>query len=423
MKDSLNEKGTWEETMNTEIPKPAEDKCTQKRVRKVTSKSQAVRNSDLANVGKILPNCPTTAEDLVEQWSIPASEAMGVRVNVLLQRPGDLNPQLMCTVPALEYDMEKLAGDFGPGLYFIKGNPHRWAVHSARFEVSEAFARRAGYGRIPTRAADALAVRTLQDATKGPSDPVELIAAVEALLDRKLAERGQVVQAQPAMMNPAVAMQTQAESMMSFLGVMDQMESRMMAIAERRAGLRPLDEAVPESSTFLELAKAFAPHVGPILSGLFGRMTNGPASERQRPAMPSGTPALPNSATQPAPAAPGAPVEQPMNPTGPLPALNSDESAAIAPAVRMLKPYTGMLAQVARDANQTDSQIAAGLSSYIGPAAWGYMLSLAELVRVKGRGVLGYIGPELMESDRWPNILQELAAMIREWMKEDGGAE
>lgn len=401
--------------MTSELPNPAEEKAPAKRRRKDPGRTQEVRNSDLGNVGRILPNCPTTAEDLVEQWRIPASESYGVRVNVLRQGPGDLGPKLMATVPALEYDMTKLAGEFGPGLYFIKGAPHRWAVHSAKFEVSEEYARRSGFGRMPARASDALAVRTLQEATQGPSDPVALMAAMEALLDRKLAER-QPNQAQ-IMANPIQNMQTQAESMLGMLGIMEQMESRMMAIAERRAGIRSMDDPVPEGSTVIEVVKALAPHVGPLLGALAGRMAGGPASERMRGT--SAPPVVPQAIPMNPPAAVPAAVNQetPMNNQN-LPALTPEESEALAPSVRMLKPYTGMLAQVVRDPSKTDSQIAEGLSSYIGPSAWGYMLNLSELVRIKGRGVLGYIGPELLESERWPNILQELSAMIREWMKE-----
>lgn len=412
--------------MAEEIPQPAAEKPPAKSPRRKASMAQEVRNSDLQSTGRILPNCPTTAEDLVSQWSIPASEVYGVRVNVMKQDPGDLQPKLMTTVPVLEYDMAEIAKDFGPGLYFLKGNPHRWATHSAKFEVSESYARRAGFGRLPeVRATEALAARTLKQATTGPTDPLELMAAVEALLDRKLAERGPAPVATVQSAGPADAlmlMEKQAEGMMSFMGVMDRMESRMMAIAERRAGLRSTDEPIPEGSSTLELIKAVLPYVAPVLANLAGglgsRMAGGPSADRSRPAQPVGM----TQPTQPAavPAQPtAAQVQEVQAMSAEVPALTSDEQTAIAPSVRMLKPYASALAEVAKDTTKTDAQLAEDLAGYIGPQAWGWMLNLAELVRVKGPGVLGYIGPELLESPRWPNIIAELAAMIREWMQED----
>lgn len=384
--------------MSAEMESIPADTGRRKAGRPKQQRAQAVRNADLQNAGRILPNCPTTAEDLVEQWQIPSDDAYTVRVAVMKQEPGDPSPQLMSSVPVLDYDMGAIAGKFGPGLYFIKGQPHKWAVHSARFEVSEAYARANGFGRVPARAVDLVAARTLQEATKGPSDPAALLAALETMVDRKIAEtRPVAVETSSVQMVP---LERQAESMFQVMNIMDKMENRMMAIAERRAGLRPETDPVPSGSSTMELVRALAPYLGPLVHRMFA----GPVAPQQ---------AAPHQVAHQIAHHQAAPVEPPKQNEAAmsLPELTPDEQAKIAPTVRALKPYASMLATIPQDMSKPDAELADGLGSYIPPALYPAIMDLAAVVRLKGPGVLGYIDPALVHP-RWPAILSELSSML-----------
>lgn len=375
---------------------------------RVNPKVQEVRSADLANTGKLIPMAPTTAEDLVEQWAVPEVDCYHVRVNVFRQKMGDEALELLVSVPVLEYDLQKIAGQFGPGRYFIKGTPRKYAFNSARFDVSEELARSNGYGRLPQRAADITAARTLQEATKGPVDPVDLLAAVEVMLDRKLKEQG--LGASPAqIINPMQAMEKQMEGFYSFMGFMDKMEIRAIQLAERRAGLRNPEDPVEPASTTLQVIQALAPAVGPLLERIF----NGPAATPRPIAQAAiGT-------TQPHPAAPAQPQGGPPVETIQKPELTDIEKRSISMAVSMLRPFSTMLAN-AIQREIPDAQLAEELGGYIPPNLYGQVIALSALVRDKGVGVLAYID-EKLTSPRWPAVLSEMAAMLK--LIEDQGAE
>lgn len=225
-------------------------------------------------------------------------------------------------------------------------------------------------------------------------------------MDHKINElkRNTAIDPQIVMQNPAQSMERQAESMFNMLSVMDKMESRFMAIAERRAGLRKDDEPVPASSSTMELVKAIAPMLGPIVQRIFSAPAVPPMVAR--PA------ALPMQPPAPAASVAASTQAEPMN----LPQLTPDEQAKLAPSVRALKGYASVLAGLPSDELKTDHDLADGLGSYIPPAFYPAMLDLCDLVILKGPGVLGYIDPAL-NHPRWPSILSNLRDMLREAMR------
>lgn len=390
-----------------ETGEPGGKPARKPRTTRVNPKVQDVRSADLANTGKLLPMAPTTAEDLVEQWEIPEADCYHVRVNVFRQKMGDEALELLDSVPVLEYDLQKVAGQYGPGRYFIKGTPRKYAFNSARFDVSEELARRNGFGRLPQRAADITAARTLQDATKGPVDPVDLLAAVEVMLDRKLKEQGMGGQ---IIANPMQTMEKQMEAFYGFMGFMDKMENRAIQLAERRVGLRNPDEPVEPASTTLQIIQALAPAVGPVLE----RILSGPPAAR--PAVVHQPAAL--ATHQPAPAAPANPQGGIPVQTIQKPELTEEERATVAPAVSMLRPFAPMLANAIKKPIP-DAQLAEELGGYIPPNLYTPVIALAALVRNKGVGVLAYIHDDLTDP-RWPAVLSELAAMLAQIQDQEG---
>ncbi len=351
--------------------------------------------------GKMLPACPMTPEELADQWNVGADDVETITVKVLRARTGTADTDLVASVPLVEFDGRKIAGQFGPGTYYLRPAAGRYARNSAKLPVSDYLARECGFGRIPTTAADLHAERTIRSATTGPVDPVDLVAAIEAIMDRK--EREKAAQSGHTLASPIVQavdplemMRKQFENIQTMMAFMGSLEERAIKTVEMRMGkVEPVLTGEDTNSSLLEklLPKAL---------DIFGNMManrNQPQpvmyAQPQQPQQPQ-TPTLAAKPTQPEPEAPA------------MPELTPQEQAAISTAVRSLQPFAATLVQLA-SSGATDEQIVDELDPWIPGGMVPSLQALAATVEAKGHSVLGAIHPQLA-TERWAKILPLLVA-------------
>ena len=352
--------------------------------------------------GKLLPAAPMNPDELAEAWQVGRDDVETVTIKVFRQRLGTLEQELMESVPLVHYDGERVAGNFGPGTYYLRAAPGKYGRMGSKLVISEALARSCGYGRIPVTAADMQAQRTLRQAADGPTDPLDLIAAIETVLDRREAERNRGQALAPAPVDPLAAMRTQFEQIQSMMAFMGSLEERAIKTVEMRMGRQDfIPTAEDTNSSLLEklLPKAL---------DIFGQMM-----------------ANRNAAADPAPARVSVdqvrdqaerikvvnPTPQPQQPEAPpMPALTPDEQKAIGGAVMMLRPFAAQLVDMA-NGPASDSEIVLELADYMPGPMIPSLKALAAVVAKHGPVALGFINPGLA-TDRWTRILPALIAEL-----------
>lgn len=365
------------------------------------------RVGQMQTVGRLVPACPMTADELAEQWEVAADDVETITVKVLRLKPGTEEMHLVDSPPLMDYDGSAIARNFGPGTYYIRPGGRKYAKNSAKLPISEALARSCGFGRIPTTAADVAAERTLREATQGPVDPVNLLSAIEAILDRRDRERGiqpTIPGVQPMMANPMQAMETQFEQLQRMMAFMTSMEERAIKTVEMRMGKQDFSPSAEDTNSSL-LEKLL-----PKALDIFGTMM-----QNRQPApvaVPQAPPVYPvqhqvSQAAQPVIAV--KPAEQPQG--VPMPQLTEDEQKAIAPALMMLKPYGSMIVDMAAQVADDDA-IVAELEPWIPGGMMGSLETLSIIVAKHGPALLTQIHPGL-GTDRWVGILAKLVEVCR----------
>lgn len=352
-----------------------------------------IRGQQIKTTGKPLPSCPMTPEELMDAWSIGQNDAMGVTVKVLRQVVGSEALELVDSIPLVEFDARRLAANFGKGRYLLRPAAGTYAKCSAVLPISEELARACGWGRLPATAQDMTAERVVRAAAEGPTDPLDLMAAMERLMDRKLAERTASPVGAVAAFDPMTAMNNQMAQMTAWMGFMDRMEAQMQARVERRMGVAP--EPAPESHT--SLLETLLPMGLKILD----RMTSGPAMPPQRPTLP------PAQAIQQA--ADSAPAAAPGGIT--LPDMTNEERQALAISAKMLGPFAPQLLELG-NSQATEEQIVGELEGYIPGHMIGPLVTLAAAIGKHGPGLLAVIHPGLAVP-KWGGILQKLAVALQ----------
>lgn len=360
-------------------------------------KADSIRSNQIKTTGKILPSCPMTPAELVEQWEIGRDDVLEVTVKVLRQVIGEKDTRLVLSVPLVEYSGADIAANFGPGTYYLRPSAGQYAKNSAKLPISEEMARSCGWGQIPVSPQDLVAERTIRGVTQGPADPVDLMAAIQALMDRKFAEYGLSKNA-PAQIqtsfDPMAAMQAQMAQMQTWMGFMDSMERSMQARVERRMGIKPEDDMVEKSeSPWAQLI--------PLATTIFEKLMNRPSIPSQMPIRP----VIPPSA------APNQQVPTQHQPTGgAMPVLTDEEKTAISKAVAMLRPFGSQLSDLGNSA-ASDDQIVAELSGYIPDPLIDSIQALNQIVQRHGKDVLSAIHPGVA-TDRWAGILPKLVEAL-----------
>lgn len=386
----------------TSIPEPARPKRGRPPIRSMEQRMGVARKRNLehhSTSGKILPNCPMDPDELAEQWQIGAGDVEGITIKILRQKIGTMEQELMDSFPLVDYDGRRIAAQFGPGTYYIKTGPGPYAKHAIKLSVSEALARTAGFGRVPTRAADLAAERTIRQATQGPVDQVDLLAAIETILDRRQAEQSRGLQtAGPAQIqtDPMAAMKAQFEQIQTMMAFMASLEERAIKTVEMRMGR---DVQIPAEDTNASLLEKLLPKVVDIFGNLM--------ATRNAPAAPTPAPVVIQAQPQPPQPAAPAPAEAPKPEGIIMPLLTEHEQAAITAAVSMLRPHAAMIAPLTE--TLTDERIVDELEPWIPAGVVPSLEALAAVVAKHGPAVLASIHPGLA-TDRWAGILPKLVA-------------
>jgi len=353
-----------------------------------------VRSSQINAVGKVIPACPMNADELAETWSVGRDDAFGITVKVLRQVKGDSALELIDNVPLVDYSGENIAANYGPGVYYLRPASGKYQKLACKLPISDALARSCGWGRLPVTPQDVQAERTLRQAVESPTDPVDLLAAIQQMIRREMDTRG--MGSTPGMtmpmqtFNPMEAMQNQMGQMQAWMGFMDTMEKQMQERVERRMGiLEP--ERQEKTSTWEALI--------PVALKIFDRMTTPPAAPVQRQPLPMAAPA-----PEPAPAPQSKPVEAPMS------NLTDDERKLLGRGIAMLRPFGGQLAELTKT-KATNDQIVSELEGYIPDSMIDSINALDDACQKYGPAILGQIHPELA-TERWAAIVKALRLVL-----------
>ena len=349
--------------------------------------AKAARMGQMKAVGRMLAGCPMNADELAEQWEIAADDADTIMVKILKQKMGTQEQELMDSVALVDYDGERIAANFGPGIYYLRPGGRKYAKNAAKLPISETLARACGYGRIPLTAGDAVAERTIRSAADGPTDPADLFAAIERIIDRREAEKARQTGIQgPGMADPMTAMKNQFEQIQTMMAFMASLEERAIKTVEMRMGKSEFNPTVEDTNS--SLLEKLLPKALDIFSQM---MTN------RNPVI---QPASVTRSTAPA-------LEEKVNPTQDgvvMPALTQDEQKSIGGAVAMLRPFAPQLLTMTA---LSDSQIVAELEGYVPVGLVESLKALGLVVTAHGPTALSVIHPGLA-TDRWAAILPKL---------------
>jgi hypothetical protein len=362
--------------------------------------TNSIANDIVRQVGVILPNCPTTPQELVNAWGVSPGDVESHSVLIFRQRAGVDERVLIDSVPMLAYSLDEIVSKYGSGTYYLKGSAGRYERKAGKFIVSEEFASSRGYGRLPEapKAADVQAVRTLQRASEASGvDPVDLASAIqrasEAATRQILESYGITGRNAP---NPAMVgngfgqMESQFQQVEKMYGFMERMEARAMESVERRMGIAPSSKADdPDPNSWAGILSALAPIGVKVAEALMSRSM----------------PVIQEHPVMPTKIQPEQPTEEPVRLNIPQEYIDT-----ISPAIRMLKPFKSMLFQV-DDGAKSASAISMDLSAYIPPGCYDAMMSLGKLVSTHGPQVLSLIGPEFA-NERWGSIVIEIGKEI-----------
>jgi hypothetical protein len=369
-------------------------------------KAQENREGNMAATGRILPAAPMSADELAAAWSVAADDAETITVKVLRYQLGTKDLELVASMPLVSFDGEHLAGKYGPGTYYLRPAAGPYAKHAAKLTLSEALARNAGYGRIQPTAQDFQAERTLRKAVEGPTDPVDLLAAIEQVMDRREAEKarqfGQVPQtfAPP---DPFAAMKQQFENMQSMMAFMGGLEERAIKTVEMRMG--KTDSIISAEDTNTSLLEKLLPKALDIFGQMMSNRQPAPALNQPQPGQHQ-TQHQAQQYTEPPKV-----INPPEPEVPPMPNLTPQEQNAIGGAVAMLRPHGSTLVELAAS-GMNDDQIVSQLDPWIPSPLVPELAQLAAVVAQHGPAVLAAIHPGLAV-DRWASILPKLVAALQ----------
>ena len=355
-------------------------------------------NNTVSTVGKALGGFPTNAQELAAQWSIGSDDTYTVSVKVLRQVEGSESAGLVADVPLRNYDAGRIAGQYGPGLYYIRASAGKYSNRATKMLLTEDYCRSNGWGSIPKpNPAESAAVQTIMSTTEGPTDPKALVMAVSQMIDSKLEAfqmRQGLNQPQPAGQagaDPMSAMEREMERMTRMMTMLNGLQEKARETVRAEMGLAAPAAEGKEENIWLKLAEIAAP----VATAFMQKIGSEP-----RPVPQVMVPA------QPQPARPALSQQAPAAPAGdPMPQLTEEERNAIGAAVQALKPYGETLVQLA--AAGTDEQVVDNLDPWIPAGMVPSVMALSAIVTKHGPAVLQAIHPGL-NTERWPKILEKL---------------
>lgn len=381
--------------LETPQPKP--------KVKRTKTRSDAevrrlsARSSQLKGVGKMIPACPMTADELAAQWEVGAEECESITVKVLRQVLGKNQMELITSVPLVHYDGNRIAANYGPGTYYLRPAAGWNDRHSAKIMISDVLAQTCGFGRIvKASVADQAAAATILQAGEGPTDPKALVMAVSQMMDAKLdafrqslGVPGQMGVTTMKPIDPMQSVETEMERMMRMMSMLSGLQEKARESVRAEMGIvKPEPPEPQEGSFWLELIKTAVPAFVAMVQA--------------RPAV--AEPTQPVAPPQP-PQRPAIATTQQEAP--PMPTLTQDEEKALGAIVGMLAPFGGHLAKVAAEVSD-DEAIVGELIGFVGDSVVPSLKALEAITKTHGPAVLAKIHPELA-TPRWVGIVAKLS--------------
>lgn len=311
-------------------------------------------------------------------WELPPTAWDTESVKVARCIIGTNRVELLDTVPLRDFQMNEHAGVYGPGKYRLSPGPGPYSAKSTTLEISEEYARRAGFGvappapRMPS-ASEAMAAKTFQEAEQRGIGRVELMQMIETAVQK--------LQPPPQPVDPLALVMKGFELSNTF-------QSKSLELAKGMLGVQTEPAKAQGSGwpdVLLELAPALLDTLKTIVPAIVAQPRQPvPGQVQQVP--------TPQHQVAPPPARPTLPPPgEPMTPA-PLPALSADEQQAIAPLVGILQPYGELLAAQVKTA--PPEALAGSLAGMLGADLDPAIMALAAAVEKYGPTVLNAIDPK-----------------------------
>jgi hypothetical protein len=349
---------------------------------------------------------PTDGQELMAAWELPPDAWQTTTVKTVRPRPGTRIEDLLESCPLSEWSLEALAARFGPGSYRVFPGPGPYRTKTATIHVADEYARAQGWGAPPPqtpRAVDAVAVRTIQQATQQPTNPLDLLAAMETMMDRREAALIARIapQQQQNPMDAFAIFQKGFEAASSFT-------ERGLALAQKMTGHEPAEK---EPETWAGVVKMAIPGLLQAFSAMAAQRPApaAPAApQTSRPAQPPAAGTLPPPAPQAQPPAEEAMREITPETRAAVEALSPSERDAIAPAVGMFQPYAEKLVPFL--GTMPAGMLADNVAGYIGPQLVDSTMALARTAE-RSPAILGMVHPAL-NSTEGMNLVRALAEKL-----------
>jgi len=350
------------------------------------------------------PGQPTSGADLMAIWDLPQQAHRAGRLKVSRKRYPTNELELLDEMLVEEFDLGRLAHDFGPGDYhlLLSADPQKlWGLHNCKVSVAPEYAAARGFQvyqeRQPVqsytlpRISEANALQAAASAlgqTDRPLKVSDLAQLMEMMADRT-AEA--ITRRQPAQLPPM-----QGDPMQFFgavLTMQQSMEDRAFKVEERLMAGRPVDVEPNESSFAGDMMKLI-----PTLLQAFKRPDPAPVPPAPAQAVYADNP-------------PALQETPPMQPQIQIP-LTEEEAGRFALAVGMLRPWVPQVLNAL--STETDvTKVAADLEGFIPPRMEQQLVDLNRLVQERGVSVLALIHPDLA-TPRGAELMQKVAAILTE---------
>lgn len=354
--------------------------------------------------GKFASEYPTDGRELVLLWEMPETALHSERVKIARYLPGTQQTQLVGDCPIVDFDLGQVTRDFGPGRYLLKPGPGQYSARTCTLNLSEEYARANGWRSVPMlpkqepTATDAYLADRMTRATREALPAVDVATMIELAVQKALA-------AQPRAQTPDPT-----------TSVMSGFELAMTMMDKARNFVNPAAAVVEKEPA--SLGDALMAH-GPQLLGILQQGLSMLAAPKAAPAV-QPAPARP----QPMQTAPQPSAPVPTLPAGPhtrteeeamheVEALHLDQETAnaVGPILGVLNEFAPKLIHFLGMPIPA-SALGAQLAGMIGPDLEESALALAEVVALKGPGILGIRYPE-MATPKAAEVVAACAAALR----------
>lgn len=356
--------------------------------------------ADLQGSAQFVPTMPTTGQEAAEAWGMSNADAQQTELKILRPVLGSRRTEILASAPLIHWRLDATAREFGPGTYIIKPGGGAFKTKQFTLEVSEEFARRAGWNHIeaPPPPSSVMGMQVAQRAQEamgaGPLG-IMLESIMKPLMDR---------------LERIESRNTGGFDPMAMIALMQKMEEdgqkRMISqldLLERLRGGKGIkaEETEPEEAggMMTQLGKGVAMGLGELVM-TFGKPSNS-GQPQPMPVMIPGT-AVPSATAQ---------GVQPMtNPAPQAPAgWTAQEFQQVEPLALVLRDYLPKLkgGRLLSDAEG----MADTLYEMLQPEAETPLVILAGKVDAMGPAALAVVDPSLAD-DYWAQVVRHLRDFI-----------